>query len=56
MSTEKDFVLTEDQSKALRQIRNFVADDSARVLILSGYAGTGKTTLVRMVVDRLMEE
>lgn len=56
MSIEEDFVLTEDQSKALRQIRNFIADDSARVLILSGYAGTGKTTLVRMVVDRLMEE
>ena len=56
MSIEGDFVLTEDLSKALRQIRNFIADDSARVLILSGYAGTGKTTLVRMVVDRLMEE
>ena len=53
---EQHFVLTEDQSKALRQIHNFVADDSAKVLILSGYAGTGKTSLVRMVVDRLVEE
>lgn len=48
-------VLTEDQSRAFDQIKSFVTSETGRVLILSGFAGTGKTTLMRMLVDWLDE-
>lgn len=49
--SETNLVLTADQSKALAQIQGFVEQESSRVLILSGFAGTGKTTLMRELVD-----
>ena len=51
--SETNLVLTADQSKALAQIQSFVEQEASRVLILSGFAGTGKTTLMRELVDWL---
>ena len=51
--SETNLVLTADQSKALAQIQGFVERETSRVLILSGFAGTGKTTLMRELVDWL---
>ena len=42
--------LTTKQNKVFEQIRAFMASD-ASVFILRGYAGTGKTTMVRVVAD-----
>lgn len=47
---------TKDQSAALQKIWDFLDDDSKRVFILKGYAGTGKTTMMRMFISRLNEE
>lgn len=42
--------LTTQQNKVFEQIKAFMKSD-ASVFILRGYAGTGKTTLVKVVVD-----
>lgn len=47
---------TKDQSYALQKIWDFLDDRSKRVFILKGYAGTGKTTMMRMFISRLNEE
>lgn len=48
--------LTTSQENVLRQILRFVNDSKDRVFILKGYAGTGKTTLVRFLIKALSEE
>ena len=49
------FALTDDQSKALFQLADFLADDTGqrKVFILKGYAGTGKTTLVSLITQTI---
>jgi len=42
--------LTEMQQQALKGIEDFLTDESAQIFILKGYAGTGKTTLLRQVL------
>jgi exodeoxyribonuclease V len=45
---------TEGQKMALRKISGFLADsDPGKVFVLKGYAGTGKTTLVSVLVSIL---
>ena len=46
-------VLTKGQQTAFDKFQAFLNDKSARVFILKGYAGTGKTTLVRKLIDEL---
>lgn len=48
----EDF-LTEDQSKAEKLIREWFLNTEDQVFILSGYAGTGKTFLLKRVVQGL---
>ena len=43
------------QQKAFDQIRAFIQDPKQRVFILKGYAGTGKTTLMRFLVQHLQQ-
>lgn len=45
--------LTPSQEKVLNQILDFVNQSSDRVFILKGYAGTGKTTLMRFLIREL---
>lgn len=45
--------LTEDQDKAAKAFQSFLADDTEPVFVLSGYAGTGKSTLVKHLMDNL---
>ena len=47
--------LTRSQENVLKQILDFVDDSSDRVFILKGYAGTGKTTLMRFLIKALAE-
>lgn len=48
------FYPTPDQEAALGKVANFLADPSKdTAMILQGYAGTGKTTLVRSLVQAL---
>ena len=46
--------LTKQQEKVFRQIKAFM-DSDASVFILCGYAGTGKTTMVKIVADYLTQ-
>ena len=46
--------LTTQQHKVFEQIKSFMESD-ASVFILRGYAGTGKTTMVRVVADYIAQ-
>ena len=47
--------LTTSQENVLKQILAFVNDSADRVFILKGYAGTGKTTLMKFLIKELTE-
>ncbi len=49
----KKITLTLSQTRVLADILNFVEHPSQRVFILKGYAGTGKTTLLRFLLAEL---
>ncbi len=46
------FILNEQQKEVLREIDKFVHDPFERVMTISGWAGTGKTTLMEIVKGR----
>lgn len=46
------FHLTQDQNQALEKIQAFLAGES-KAFILGGYAGTGKTTLLKILTEQL---
>ena len=48
--------LTTSQENVLKQILDFVNVSKDRVFILKGYAGTGKTTLMRFLIKALAEK
>lgn len=45
--------LTPDQENALTAFVQFLTDPTETVFVLEGYSGTGKTTLIRELLDRL---
>lgn len=45
--------LTPDQQNALEKFTQFLTDPSEQVFVLEGYSGTGKTTLVKSLLDQL---
>lgn len=47
------FTLTEDQQNALERFTQFLTDPTETVFVLSGYSGTGKTTLIKYLLDLL---
>lgn len=51
MTTE--IILTTDQQNALEAFDQFIIDPVEMVFVLSGYSGTGKSTLVSTLLDRL---
>ena len=48
-------VLTPSQREALNRLKTFVEGGQEKVFILTGYAGTGKTTLMRKFIKWLSE-
>lgn len=48
--------LTPHQEAVFNKIKAFVKDPVQRVFVLKGYAGTGKTTLARFIVEWLDDE
>ncbi len=52
--TEK-LQLTPRQNEAFEAIKQFLNDDQTRIFVLKGYAGTGKTTLIRFLADYLKQ-
>ena len=53
--SDTNITLKPSQQKAFDQIRAFIQDPKQRVFILKGYAGTGKTTLMRFLVQHLQQ-
>lgn len=52
--TEIDHIkLTKSQENVLKQLLGFVDSTEDRIFILKGYAGTGKTTLMRFFIKQL---
>lgn len=47
--------LTTHQSQAFDRIKAFIQDDHQKVYVLKGYAGTGKTTLVKFLLDWMQD-
>lgn len=47
------FTLTTDQQNALNAFTHFLSDPVETVFVLSGYSGTGKSTLVKYLIDQL---
>ena len=52
MNDDKRLKLSNDQQKAMDRFDKFM-EDSASIFILKGYAGTGKTTIVKEMISRL---
>lgn len=51
--TPNDITLSPQQQQILDRLMAFVKQDRQRVFILKGYAGTGKTTLMRFFIEEL---
>ena len=47
------FQLTDDQDKALKALVAFLSQETETVFVLEGYSGTGKSTLMRIFLQRL---
>ncbi len=45
--------LTSDQQNAMEKFTQFLTDPAEQVFVLEGYSGTGKTTLVKTLLDKL---
>lgn len=48
-----DITFTDSQKRAYSKLMEFVTDEEAKIFILKGYAGTGKTTLMRKLVEEM---
>lgn len=48
--------LTENQQEAFNKMLQFIADKDAKIFILKGYAGTGKTTMLRKLIEELEKQ
>lgn len=53
---KKDIQLTRSQQITFDRLLSFVESETDRIFILKGYAGTGKTTLMRFLIHELMEK
>jgi ATP-dependent exoDNAse (exonuclease V) alpha subunit len=47
--------LTSQQNTALEYIKAFVQDKDKSVFILMGYAGTGKTTMIKALIPEIQK-
>jgi ATP-dependent exoDNAse (exonuclease V) alpha subunit len=52
----ENIILTPSQQSAFDKITKFVQDKNQKVFILTGYAGTGKTTITKQVIKYLDEK
>lgn len=49
----KNLKLTNSQQEAFNKMLQFINDKEAKIFILKGYAGTGKTTMLRKLIEEL---
>jgi len=53
--TTAPLVLSDDQERAANRVTSFILDPEQKNLVLKGYAGVGKSTLMKHVIDSLPE-
>ncbi|MFN4286614.1 MAG: ATP-dependent RecD-like DNA helicase [Lacibacter sp.] len=53
---EPQVTLTAGQKQALQQITDFLQSPGSGIFILKGYAGTGKTTLIKLLAQQLQQQ
>ena len=53
---DKQIILTPSQQQAFNKLKEFVNGSSANTFILTGYAGTGKTTLMKTLIKWINEQ
>lgn len=53
--SDSNVVLSSEQEEALARLKSFLLSN-ANIFILKGYAGTGKTTLIKSLTDFLQEQ
>lgn len=46
-------ILTKDQERVFEGFKEFLKDSDSKVFILQGYAGTGKTTLMKFFIEHM---
>lgn len=51
-----DLVLTPGQQNAFDSLKDFLKNKTLKVFILKGYAGTGKTTLMKKVIKEMQQQ
>lgn len=57
MGERRNVLLTSSQQEVLDKLQNFIFGESDEdIFVLKGYAGTGKTTLLGVLVDKLEEQ
>lgn len=54
--TADGITLKPGQQQAFDKLKDFIRDTSCRVFILRGYAGTGKTTLMKVLTEELKKQ
>ena len=52
---DTEFILKEGQQAALEKLKSFIDNSAEQIFILKGYAGTGKTTLLKVLIKELQE-
>jgi len=50
-----NFILTQDQDKAFTRVKSFFKNEDNPAIVIMGSAGTGKTTLMRYIVDYIID-
>ena len=56
MTEENKISLTDDQDKTFGKVQEFLVDEENPAIVIIGSAGTGKTTLMKYIVDYLMDK
>jgi ATP-dependent exoDNAse (exonuclease V) alpha subunit len=56
MSTAKNIVLKAGQQAAFEKLKAFIDNPVSKIFILKGFAGTGKTTMMRVLIEELQRQ
>lgn len=48
--------LSQDQEQAVDLIKKFIKDKDENIFLLQGHAGTGKTTILKIIIQHLIEQ
>ena len=54
-ASNASFTLTANQENALQLFSNFLFDPAQKVMVIEGYSGTGKSTLLKAILEKLAD-